>query len=125
MVELDFAKLNGLVPAVIQDWKTGEVLMVGFLNAESWDKTQKEGVVTYFSRTKNVLWRKGETSGNIQKVRDIFVDCDRDTVLIIVEQAGGAACHTGHRSCFYRKIEGEELVESGERIFEPDDVYGK
>jgi phosphoribosyl-AMP cyclohydrolase len=125
VVELDFKKFGGLVPAVIQDHETGEVLMLGFLSPESWEKTLNEGEVVYFSRTRNKLWKKGETSGHVQKVREIYVDCDDDTVLIRVEQVGGAACHTGHRSCFYRRLEGDKLVEEGELVFNPDEVYKK
>lgn len=125
MVKLDFEKFNGLVPAVIQDSETGEVLMLGFMSEESWERTLNEGEVVYFSRTRNKLWKKGETSGHVQRVVDIYVDCDDDTVLIKVEQVGGAACHTGHRSCFYRRLEGDGLVEEGELVFNPDDVYKK
>jgi phosphoribosyl-AMP cyclohydrolase len=125
VVKLDFEKFNGLVPAVIQDKETGEVLMLGFMNEESWERTLNEGEVVYFSRSRKKLWKKGETSGHVQKVVDIYVDCDDDTLLIKVEQVGGAACHTGHRSCFYRRLEGDRLVEEGELVFNPDDVYKK
>jgi phosphoribosyl-AMP cyclohydrolase len=123
MIELNFAKLGGLVPAVIQDEKTGDVLMVGFMNAESWERTLREKEVVYFSRTKNALWKKGETSGNVQRVKELFIDCDNDSVLIRVEQVGGAACHTGHRSCFFKKVEGDAVVEVGEPLFDPNEVY--
>ncbi len=125
MVKLDFNKTGGLVPAIIQDHQTGEVLMLGFINEESWNLTLKEGAVVFFSRSRQKLWKKGETSGHVQIVKEIRVDCDDDAVLIKVEQVGGAACHTGHRSCFYRKREGDTLVEDGEVVFDPKDVYRK
>ena len=123
-VELDFEKLGGLVPAVAQDWKTGEVLMLGFMNREAFEATVAEGRAVYFSRSRRKLWRKGETSGNVQHVKEIYVDCDEDTVLLKVEQVGGAACHEGYRSCFYRRLEDGGLKVVGERIFDPKDVYG-
>ncbi len=125
MIALDFEKLDGLVPAVIQDHETGEVLMLGFMNQESWELTLKEGTVVFYSRSRKKLWKKGETSGNFQIVKEIRVDCDDDTVLIKVEQVGGAACHTGHRSCFFRKVQGSALVEEGELVFRPEEVYKK
>ncbi len=125
MVELDFTKLDGLVPAVVQDAATGEVLMVAFMNPEAWERTLATGEAHYFSRSRNQLWHKGGTSGHVQKVKEIYIDCDNDTVLLKVEQVGGAACHTGMRSCFYRKLEGDKLVEVGERVFDPKEVYGK
>ena len=125
MVTLDFDKLGGLIPAVIQDYRTGEVLMLGFMNAASWERTLTEGKVVFYSRARKKLWKKGETSGNEQIVREIRVDCDDDAILIKVEQVGGAACHTGHRSCFFRRLEGETLVEEGELIFKPEEVYKK
>ena len=125
MIELNFEKFQGLVPAVIQDYADGQVLMVGFMNREAWERTCAEGEVVYYSRSRDGLWKKGETSGHVQKVKDIFVDCDDDTLLIIVEQVGGAACHTGHRTCFYRRVSGDTLVEEGTRVFDPDDVYKK
>jgi len=102
--ELDFKKLGGLVPAIIQDWKTDEVLMLGFMNKEAWQRTLESGKVWFWSRTRNKLWLKGETSGNFQIVKSISVDCDSDTLLVKVKQVGGNACHTGNRSCFYTKI---------------------
>jgi phosphoribosyl-AMP cyclohydrolase len=104
-MNLDFTKLDGLVPAVVQDEVSHEVLMVGFMNDDAWRLTQKSGFVTFFSRTRNTLWMKGETSGNRLAVKRIFVDCDDDTVLIKVERQGdGNVCHTGERSCFYREV---------------------
>ncbi|PKN32635.1 MAG: phosphoribosyl-AMP cyclohydrolase [Deltaproteobacteria bacterium HGW-Deltaproteobacteria-19] len=123
MTEPDFDKGQGLVPAVVQDAATGEVLMMAYMNRLAWQKTLETGIATYWSRSRNALWVKGETSGNIQKVHAVFIDCDNDTVLLKVEQAGGAACHTGYRSCFYRRIskDGEEII--GERVFNPEEVY--
>jgi phosphoribosyl-AMP cyclohydrolase len=104
---MDFTKLGGLLPAVVQDFITGEVLMVGFMNEEAWDVTRRTGYVTFFSRTRQKLWTKGETSGNRLAVRDLLVDCDDDTLLIKVERQGdGSVCHTGERSCFFRRVEG-------------------
>lgn len=102
---MDFSKLGGLVPAVVQDAGTNEVLMVGFMNERAFAHTQQTGYVTFFSRTRNTLWTKGETSGNRLRVRQMLVDCDDDTVLVKVEREGdGNVCHTGERSCFYREV---------------------
>ena len=102
---MDFSKLGGLVPAVVQDRTSNEVLMVGFMNQEALDKTRDSGYVTFFSRTRNALWTKGETSGNRLKVAEMFVDCDEDTILVKVMRLGdGNVCHTGQRSCFYRRL---------------------
>jgi phosphoribosyl-AMP cyclohydrolase len=125
MVNLNFNKINGLVPAIVQDYKTGEVLMLAFMNLEAWEATLSTGKATYFSRSRQKLWVKGETSGNLQIVKEILVDCDEDTVLLKVEQRGGAACHTGYRSCFYRKIENGTLSNIGKLIFDPQEVYSK
>jgi len=114
---------DGLISAIVQDAETGEVLMTAFMNEEAFRKTVETGQAHYYSRSRDALWLKGESSGNIQKVRDILVDCDEDAVLLKVEQKGGA-CHMGYRSCFYRKLEQDELVEVGEKIFDPDEVYG-
>ena len=104
---MDFAKLDGLIPAVVQDATSDEVLMVGFMNDRAWQITQDTGYVTFFSRTRNTLWTKGETSGNRLKVREIFIDCDDDTVLVKVDREGdGNVCHTGARSCFHRAVAG-------------------
>ncbi|HCE44847.1 MAG TPA: phosphoribosyl-AMP cyclohydrolase [Lentisphaeria bacterium] len=125
MIELDFAKSDGLIPAIAQDWKTGEVLMLAYINKLSWEETLKSGNATYWSRSRNKLWKKGEESGNVQKIKEILVDCDDDTVIFKVDQIGGAACHTGYRTCFYRKIEGEELKTVGSKVFNPEEKYKK
>ncbi|MFA6102906.1 MAG: phosphoribosyl-AMP cyclohydrolase [Victivallaceae bacterium] len=125
MVKLDFAKGGGLVPAIAQDWKTGEILMLAYINEEAWNETLKTGNATYWTRSRKKLWRKGESSGNVQKVKEIYVDCDEDTVIFKVEQIGGAACHEGFRTCFFRKVEGSVLKVIGERVFNPDEVYNK
>ena len=104
---MDYSKLDGLIPAVVQDHKSGEVLMVGFMNQEAWDVTRTTGYVTFFSRTRNKLWTKGETSGNRLAVRDVLIDCDEDTVLVKAERLGdGNVCHTGERTCFFQRVEG-------------------
>ncbi len=125
MVKLDFAKGGGLLPAIAQDWKTGEVLMLAYINEEAWNETLKTGNATYWTRSRQKLWCKGEESGNVQKVKEIYVDCDEDTVIFKVEQIGGAACHEGYRSCFFRKYENGELKVIGERVFDPAKVYKK
>ncbi len=126
MVELDFSKSDdGLIPAIAQDWETGDVLMLAYINAESWKRTLETGVATYWSRSRQKFWIKGESSGNIQKIKEIFVDCDLDTVVFKVEQIGGAACHEGYRSCFFRRVDDAQLTVVGERVFDPKDVYGK
>jgi phosphoribosyl-AMP cyclohydrolase len=104
---MDFSKLDGLIPAVVQDYRSGEVLMVGFMNEEAWDITRRTGYVTFFSRTRNTLWTKGETSGNRLAVRDVLIDCDEDTLLVKAERLGdGNVCHTGERTCFFQRPEG-------------------
>ena len=125
MIDLDFSKFNGLLPAVVQDVDSGDVLMVGFMNKEAWENTLATGLATFFSRSRRELWVKGKTSGNIQKVKEIRIDCDDDTVLLKVEQVGGAACHKGFKSCFYRKIDGDRAVTVGKPVFDPEEVYKK
>jgi phosphoribosyl-AMP cyclohydrolase len=124
MIELDFSKLDGLVPAVAQDWKTGEVLMVAFMNPESWKLTQETGIMHYWSRSRASLWKKGESSGNLQEVKELRIGCENDSVLAKVRQIGDAACHTGYRSCYYRVLEGETLRVDGVKVFDPKDKYG-
>jgi phosphoribosyl-AMP cyclohydrolase len=127
MVTLAFDKANGLIPAVAQDESTGEVLMLAYMNRDAWEKTLKTGKATYYSRSRRKLWVKGGTSGYLQLVKEIRIDCDADTVLLTVEQVGGAACHTGHRSCFHLKVVDErgatEIV--GTPVFDPEEVYKK
>lgn len=116
---------DGLVAAIAQDAQTGEVLMLAYMNAATLRQTLETGVMTYWSRSRGKVWVKGETSGNVQHVRSIRIDCDGDALLFGIEQMGGAACHTGHRSCFYRRAEGETLVEDTDVHFDPAQVYGK
>lgn len=125
MIKLVFSKTNGLIPAIAQDYQTGEILMLAYMNQEAWEATLSTGKATYYSRSRNELWIKGKTSGNMQLVKEIRVDCDDDTVLLKVEQIGGAACHTGHKSCFYKKIENGEIRTVGKPIFDPEEVYKK
>lgn len=122
---IDFDKAGGLVPAIAQDAKTGDVLMMAWMNREAYEETLRTGRACYFSRSRGKLWRKGEESGNEQEVREIFIDCDADTILLKVHQKGDAACHEGYRSCFFRKVEGDQLKVIGERIFDPKQVYKK
>jgi phosphoribosyl-AMP cyclohydrolase len=125
MIQLDFSKLDGLVPAVAQDWQTGEVLMVAFMNSESWELTLKTGIMHYWSRSRSKLWKKGESSGNIQEVKELRIDCDEDCVLAKVRQIGDAACHTGYRSCFYRVVESGATRIDGVQVFDPSEKYGE
>jgi len=121
----NFAKAGGLLPAIAQDAETGEVLMVAYMNAESYAQTVATGQAVYYSRSRKQLWRKGEQSGNVQQVRAIYLDCDRDAILLKVRQLGGAACHEGYRSCFFRQVTPDGLNVVGQRVFDPDEVYGK
>jgi phosphoribosyl-AMP cyclohydrolase len=125
MVEPDFNKGKGLLPAIVQDYETGDVLMLAYMNRESWLKTLETGRATFWSRSRNTLWIKGETSGHVQLVREVMIDCDEDTILLKVEQSGGAACHTGYRSCFYRRLVDGKVDVMGQKIFNPEDVYRK
>ena len=124
---LDFDKAGGLVSAIAQDAATGDVLMIAWLNQEAFEETVRTKRAVYFSRSRKKLWRKGEESGNVQQVREIFVDCDNDAVLLKVEQIGGAACHEGYKSCFFRKlsVDGNSQEIVGERVFDPAQVYKK
>jgi phosphoribosyl-AMP cyclohydrolase len=122
---IDFERGGGLIPAIVQDWKTGEVLMLAYMNEASWAKTQETGKACFWSRSRQKLWIKGETSGHVQIVKEVLLDCDNDALLLKVEQVGGAACHTGYRSCFYRRIKQGKSEVIGERVFDPKEVYGE
>jgi phosphoribosyl-AMP cyclohydrolase len=122
---LDFSKGGGYVTAIALDDATGDVLMVASMNEDSFRRTLESGEVHYFSRSRGKLWHKGEESGNTQKLKALYVDCDGDVVVVRVEQRGGAACHTGKRSCFFRKAEDGSWVDVGEQVFDPDAVYGR
>ena len=122
---IDFTKSNGLIPAIAQDADSGEVLMLAWMNRESYEETLRTGRACYYSRSRGKLWRKGEESGHVQEVKAVFVDCDADTILLKVRQIGGAACHEGYRSCFFRTVQGDTLQVVGERVFDPEQVYKK
>lgn len=122
---LDFSKGDGLLPAIVQDYVSNEVLMLAYINQEAWERTLATGKAHYWSRSRNKIWLKGETSGHVQEIREILVDCDADTVVYRVEQLGGAACHTGHRSCFYRRVADNELEVIAAPVFDPAEVYRK
>jgi len=123
-MDLDFDKLGGLIPAVIHDHATGRVLMVGFMNREAFARTLETGCATFYSRSRNKLWMKGETSGHRLVVKDIATDCDRDALLVRVEALGPGVCHNGYQSCFYRTHQQGEWVVSEPRAYDPDAVYG-
>ncbi len=123
-MKLDFQKAEGLVPAVVQDYATGRVLMVGYMNEESFRKTVETGFVTFYSRSRNKLWMKGESSGHRLVVKDISTDCDADAVLVKVEALGPGVCHEGYQSCFFRTLENGEWKISETRTYDPDAVYG-
>jgi phosphoribosyl-AMP cyclohydrolase len=122
---IDFDKAGGLVPVIAQDAATGDVLMLAFMNREAFEETLRTGRAVYFSRSRNKLWRKGEESGHVQEVKGVYLDCDADTILLKVHQIGGAACHEGYKSCFFRQVEGGELKVIAERVFDPKAVYKK
>lgn len=125
-MEIDFRKSGGLVPAIIQDERNGDVLMLGFMNAESLAETRRTGEVVFFSRSRNKLWKKGESSRHVLRVREIRVDCDADALLVRVEAVGPGVCHEGYRSCFFRSIEPDGNARViAERTFAPERVYGK
>jgi len=119
----DFAKGNGLIPTIAQDAATGDILMMAYMNEESLQKTIETGEVHYFSRSRQELWHKGGTSGHVQKLKELRIDCDGDTILVKVDQIGGAACHTGHRSCFHFKFEDGSFESEGQPVFDPKEVY--
>lgn len=123
MLKLDFNKESGLIPVIVQDHTSGEVLMLAYMNQDAWDATLSTGKATYYSRSRKRLWVKGETSGNQQIVKEIRVDCDDDTVLLKIEQLGDAACHTGYRSCFHKKVEDGSVRVVGKPVFDPKEVY--
>ena len=125
MNTIDFDKSGGLVPAIAQDAATGQVLMMAWMNREAYEETLRTGRAVYFSRSRNKLWRKGEESGHVQEVREVYVDCDADTILLKVHQIGGAACHEGYASCFFRKVEPNGLRVVAEKVFDPKAVYKK
>ena len=120
-----FSAPDALLPAIAQDAATGDVLMVAFMNQAAWEQTLATGEATYFSRSRGRLWKKGETSGHVQKVREAYVDCDGDAILLKVEQLGGAACHEGYASCFFRRRDGDGWRVVGQRVFDPQQVYDK
>jgi phosphoribosyl-AMP cyclohydrolase len=122
---LDFNKGSGLVSVIAQDADTGQVLMVAWMNQEAFQETVRTRRAVYFSRSRNRLWRKGEESGHIQEVRGVFVDCDADAVLLKVKQIGGAACHEGYASCFFRELKDDELMVIADKVFDPKAVYNK
>jgi phosphoribosyl-AMP cyclohydrolase len=123
-MRLDFSKLDGLIPAVIQDHASGRVLMVGFMNEDAFRKTVESGYATFYSRSRNKLWMKGETSGHRLVVKSISTDCDEDSVLIQVEALGPGVCHNGYESCFYRTLRDGAWTESDSRAYDPAAVYG-
>lgn len=122
----DFSKTE-LIPAIAQDAESGDVLMMAWMNQEAFEETLKTERVVYFSRSRQKLWRKGEESGNVQELKALYYDCDADTLLVRVNQIGGAACHEGYRSCFFRRIDPStrNVTIEGDRVFDPADVYGK
>ena len=126
MIQLNFSKGKGLLPAIVQDDETGKVLMLAYINQESWQKTLETGEAHYWSRSRQEIWHKGGTSGHVQKIKEIYGDCDDDTVLFKVVQVGGAACHTGYESCFYKKVDrAGDFTIIGEKVFDPEKVYNK
>ena len=124
-MEIAFGKAGGLVPAIVQDDRSGDVLMLGFMNEEALGETQRSREVVFYSRSRNRLWKKGESSGHVLKVRDVLIDCDADTILVRVEPVGPGVCHEGYRSCFFRRLDnrGDSAVVA-DRTFEPESVYG-
>ena len=126
MIDLNFSKnRDRLLPAIVQDYQSNEILMLAYITQAAWEKTLATGKAHYWSRSRGKLWLKGESSGHVQLIREILVDCDEDTVIYRVEQKGGAACHKGYRSCFFRRVENDRLVVTGEPIFDPAKVYTK
>ena len=125
-MDIAFEKSGGLVSAIVQDERTGDVLMLGFMNAEALAETQRTREVVFFSRSRNRLWKKGESSGHVLKVRELLVDCDADALLVRVEAVGPGVCHEGYRTCFFRRMDGDGSVTvTAERTFSPEKVYGQ
>jgi phosphoribosyl-AMP cyclohydrolase len=124
MIDFQNAK-DGLIPAIAQDAATSQVLMLAWMNREAYEETLRTGRACYYSRSRGRLWRKGEESGHVQEVREVYLDCDADTILLKVHQIGGAACHEGYASCFFRRVEGDKLQVVGQRLFDPKQVYKK
>jgi len=126
MTELDFSKGKGLLPAIVQDFNTGKVLMLAYINRASWEQSLETLEAHYWSRSRQEIWHKGGTSGHVQKIKEIYMDCDNDTVLFKVEQVGRAACHAGYEACFYKKLDssGQSTI-AGKKIFDPEKVYKK
>ena len=125
MIDLAFDKMGGLIPAIVQDHASGDVLMLAYMNAEAFQATLETGEATFFSRSRQELWIKGKTSGHVQRIKSVHIDCDQDAILLRVEQVGGAACHTGYRSCFYRRVEDQKLITDDAPVFDPKEVYKK
>ncbi len=125
MIDLAFDKMGGLIPAIVQDHASGDVLMLAYMNAEAFQATLETGEATFFSRSRQELWIKGKTSGHVQRIKSVHIDCDQDAILLRVEQVGGAACHTGYRSCFYRRVENQKLITDDAPVFDPKEVYKK
>jgi phosphoribosyl-AMP cyclohydrolase len=121
----DFVKGNGLLPAIVQEYGTGQVLMLAYVNEEAWDRTLETGEAHFFSRSRNTIWHKGGTSGHVQKIKEIRVDCDLDTILYRVDQVGGAACHKGYKSCFFTRVNGQSMEVCEDMVFDPKEVYNK
>jgi phosphoribosyl-AMP cyclohydrolase len=124
-MNVDFDKAGGLVPVIAQDADSGEVLMLAWMDRAAYEETLRTGRACYYSRSRRKLWRKGEESGHVQEVKEIYVDCDADTILLKVHQVGGAACHEGYRSCFFRRVDGGSVRIIGQRVFDPEQVYRK
>jgi phosphoribosyl-AMP cyclohydrolase len=123
MLAPDFDKTGGLVPAIVQDSESGEVLMLAYMDQQAWERTNSTGVAHFYSRSRDKIWKKGESSGNVQEVEAVRLDCDADTILLQVRQIGGAACHTGYRSCFHHEIAHDGTRICSEKIFDPKEVY--
>ncbi len=121
----DFAKGSGLLPVIVQEWDTGEVLMLAYMDEQAWKQTLETGESHFYSRSRKAIWHKGGTSGHVQKIREIRVDCDRDAVLFMVDQVGGAACHKGYKSCFFTRAEKNGFEVCAEMVFDPKEVYNK